>query len=349
MRVAVAMSGGMDSTATALLLRNKGHDVIGFHMRLHSHSDTTWEQARMSAEKIDVPIREIDLREDFAETVIRPFVEEYSLGRTPSPCPICNRFIKMSFLLEEARSLECGRLATGHYARILSTLDGLGLFKGLDSKKDQSYFLFMLTRELLAGLIFPLGDHTKAWVKEFLNQEGLDEWESEESQELCFMQARDYRDFLRQRRQRSLPGPITDLHGTVIGRHKGVMEYTVGQRKGLGICRPHPMYVIRIDAATNTVVVGPKEDTFSPGLIIRDINLLTKSPPYLGERFLVKVRSTAEPVGCTVTYNDRNHMKLTFDEPQSAIAPGQAAVLYKEDRVIGGGWIESPTRPTEDC
>jgi tRNA-uridine 2-sulfurtransferase len=340
MRVAVAMSGGTDSTATALVLKKEGFEVVGVHMRLHACSEVAWESAQKAAEEIGVPIHAVDFGQEFSRLVVKLFVDEYSRGRTPSPCPLCNRRIKMSLLFDHAASLGCEKLATGHYARIMQGSTGPELWRGKDRAKDQSYFLFALTREMLTRTMFPLGDFTKPEVREFLKKEEVSVWESAESQELCFIPDGDYRGFLLKNGLTDSPGNILDSHGNVLGQHSGISGFTVGQRRGLGICRPRPLYVVRIDSDTGTVVVGPKEETYSPVLRIVDLNLLVPRLPVVGDRFEVKIRSTSKAVPCTLLYHMEDSYEFRFDEPQSAVAAGQAAVLYLHDRVVGGGWIE---------
>ncbi len=340
MRVAVAMSGGMDSTAAALVLKKQGFEVAGIHMRLHDRSEEAWESARKAASEIAVSVHAIDFREDFSRLVVNTFVNEYSRGRTPSPCPVCNRCIKMSLLFDHAVSLGCEKLATGHYARVIDGPDGPELWRGKDRAKDQSYFLFGLTREMLTRTMFPLGNFTKTEVREFLKKEGVSVWESPESQELCFVPDNDYRGFLSKHGLTDLPGDIVDSAGNVLGRHSGISGFTVGQRKGLGICGPKPLYVVRVVYETRTIVVGTKEETYTPMVRIEDVNLLAPSMPATGDRFQVKVRSTSKAVPCTLLRCDEGSYEFRFDEPQSAVAPGQAAVLYLHDRVIGGGWIQ---------
>ncbi len=250
--VAVAMSGGIDSTATALVLKKEGFEVVGIHMRLHECSDAARESAHKAAAEIGVPIHAVDFRREFSRLVVKPFVDEYSRGRTPSPCPLCNRCIKMSLLFDHAASLGCEMLATGHYARVIQGEAGPELWKGKDRAKDQSYFLFALSREMLTRTMFPLGDFTKAQVRELLKGEHVSMWESEESQELCFVPDGDYRGFLSKQGVSDLPGNIVDLRGNVLGRHSGISKFTVGQRKGLGVCGPDPSYVVRIDVDTKT-------------------------------------------------------------------------------------------------
>jgi tRNA-specific 2-thiouridylase len=287
-----------------------------------------------------VPIHVVDLREEFSRLVVKPFVDEYALGRTPSPCPVCNRCIKMSLLFDHAVSLECQKLATGHYARVIQGASGPELWRGKDTAKDQSYFLFGLTREMLDRTLFPLGDFTKAEIREFLRGEGVSVWESAESQELCFIPDNDYRRFLSMQGVEDLAGNIVDSGGKVLGLHSGISRFTVGQRKGLGICGPKPLYVVRIESRTGTVIVGPKEETYVSDLKVADMNLLVPTAPAPGDRFDVKVRSTSKAVQCTLLGFGESFYEFRFDEPQSAVAPGQAAVLYLQDRVIGGGWIK---------
>jgi len=339
MRVAVAMSGGVDSTATALILKRSGHEVIGFHARLHPRSDQSWEMAQVAAKQIGAPIRLIDLSDQFEKLVIKHFVEEYSRGRTPSPCPLCNRFIKMTLLSNEAGKLGCEKLATGHYARIGGSPDEPVLIRGKDKKKDQSYFLFMLTRDILRRTVFPLGELTKTSVRELLRAADVSVSESDESQELCFIPQRDYREFLRKHGINDMPGPVVDSHGKTLGRHKGISNYTVGQRRGLGVCGPKPLYVLRLDPATNTLVVGPKEETLTSAFTINEINLLTSMQPSSGERFEVKIRSTSPAAPCIVGVCQGGSMQIRFETPQQGVAPGQAAVLYSGEIVVGGGWI----------
>jgi tRNA-uridine 2-sulfurtransferase len=340
MQVAVAMSGGMDSTAAALLLKSEGHKVSGLHMRLHSQSEATWIAAQKAAKQIGVPIQLVDLSSEFSEFIVRPFLESYTLGLTPSPCPICNRFIKLGLLLDRARASGSEKIATGHYARVAGTSEEPALLMGKDRSKDQSYFLFMLTRDLLKKVLFPLGDLTKTGVREYLKSAGVSVWESGESQELCFIPHGDYRGFLSSHGIEPCPGNIVDVKGNILGKHNGITGYTVGQRRGLGICGPKPHYVLRIHSDTQTLVVGTKEETYVPGVLVRGVNLLVSSGLSAGDRFHVKVRSTARAVPSTVVHISGGDAELEFDEPQSGIASGQAAVLYSGERVIGGGWLE---------
>jgi len=333
------MSGGMDSTTAALLLKRQGCEVVGLHMILHEGSAETWEHARTAAEEIAVPIHRVDLRREFASLVVEPFVREYAVGRTPSPCPICNRFIKMELLFEQATSLGCTALATGHYARIAEISGEQALVKGADEAKDQSYFLFMLTPKILRRCLFPLGELTKDRVRRFLRTEGISASESSESQELCFIPGGNYREFLRDRGVSALPGPIVDTQGRKIGAHGGIAFYTVGQRHGLRVCAPRPLYVIRIEGERNTIVVGERGDTLVSGVRLAGINRIRNACLIAGERFCIKVRSTSRAVGCTLVSIEDDSAAVQFDEPQSGVAPGQAGVLYHGDRVIGGGWI----------
>ncbi len=339
MKVAVAMSGGVDSTAAALLLKQSGFDVIGLHMRLHRHSDEAGKLADNAARQIGVPLFVVDLSADFRDLVIEPFLREYSRGRTPSPCPLCNRLIKFTLLFERAKSLGCDRLATGHYARIEEVGGKPALLRAGDRTKDQSYFLFALTSEILERTLLPLGKLTKSYVREFLLSEGITLSHSEESQELCFIPDGDYKAFLRRHAVVARPGPIVDLRGNVLGRHRGICRYTVGQRRGLGISAPKPYYVVRIDADKDTVVVGTREQTLASAVSISKINALEPYGLLPGARFEAKVRSTTPPVPCTLARISEDALGLEFDMPQPAVAPGQAAVLYQGERLVCGGWI----------
>lgn len=340
MRLAVAMSGGVDSTIAALLLKDQGHEVIGLHMLLHPYAKRGWEEAQGAAAELGVPIHRIDLVKQFRELVVEPFIDEYTRGRTPSPCPLCNRLVKVELLFAAARAFGCRKLATGHYALIERGLEGPMLLRGTDRAKDQSYFLFMLTREMLTRVVFPLGELTKRTVRNLAADRGITASDSSESQELCFIPGGDYKSFLRREGIVPSPGFIVSVAGEVLGEHRGITHFTVGQRRGIGICAPEPLYVIRIDSEADRVVVGTRQETFSAAVRMSGINVLRSRPIRLGELFHVKVRSNARSVPGTVVAATDTTLKLRFDEPQPGVAPGQAAVLYSGDRVAAGGWIE---------
>lgn len=355
-RVAVAMSGGVDSSVAAALLKQQGFDVMGISMRVWSPATFFAESggdaltlppsdavsnARMVANQLDIPFYEVNFEEEFRGIVVDDFIGEYYHGRTPNPCARCNRFIKFGLLLDKALALGADMLATGHYARIQRDDEGFfRLLKGADPKKDQSYFLFDLTQEQLSRSMFPLGGMTKTEVRALADRLDLRLADTGESQEICFIPDDDYVRFLEgEALSADLSGEIVTSDGTVVGRHNGTYRYTVGQRRGLGIAWSEPLYVLGIDTARNRVVVGPKQELFCSGLLAKDLNWIMPAPS--GELTATcKIRYRHQPVACRVIPRENNCAEVRFLEPEKSITPGQAVVFYDNDLVLGGGWIE---------
>jgi len=342
------MSGGVDSSATAVLLKERGEDIVGLSMQLWRDNgrccslDDLWD-ARRVATQLGIPYYVLNLEKDFENTVVAPFVETYLRGETPSPCILCNNYVKFHHLVEKAAGIGADRVATGHYARVKfdEALNRWLLLRGKDRKKDQSYFLFGLTQEQLSKTLFPLGELTKPEVREIARRAGLPTSEKAESQEICFVEGRSYADFVAeyagQRGQTPRPpGEIVTQNGEVVGRHEGIHKFTVGQRKGL-VAMGKPQYVVRIEPDLNRVVIGedPVERTFA----VRDVNWLAIERLSEPVRCEVQIRNRFEPRPATVSLvNDE--VTVEFDEPQRAITPGQGAVFYWDDLVVGGGWIK---------
>jgi tRNA-specific 2-thiouridylase len=354
MRVAVGMSGGIDSSVAALLLKKDGHEIFGLTMRLWPGPSAPSlaksacfgpdeiediEAARDVCTRLGVPFHVFDCSEDYEDVILRYFREEYLGGKTPNPCVRCNQLVKFGLLPEAAREagLEFDRFATGHYARVeLDERSGRCLLKkGVDSRKDQSYFLYRLSQQQLAAAMFPLGGLMKSEVRGIALQENLLVHAKKESQDFY---SGDLNDILR---QEDREGDIVDRKGTVLGRHHGVWHYTIGQRKGLGIAHPVPLYVIAIDAERNRLVVGTESETRQGSCVARDCTWI------LFERLIgtmdvqVKVRSGGRPVAATISLLDGQRTQVAFAEPLSAVTPGQSAVFYDADIVVGGGIIES--------
>jgi tRNA-specific 2-thiouridylase len=343
-KVAVAMSGGVDSTVAAALLKEEGYEVIGLWMQVLEHQeDPSFRHALSSAETLGIPLFSIDLRESFQTEVIDYFLQEYLVGRTPNPCVICNPRIKFGPLMEQGVELGAERFATGHYARTRwdSAKKRFVLLKGIDAEKDQSYFLWGLTQEQLGQCLFPNGEFTKAQVRKEAKKRGLPATERAESQEICFIPHGDYRDFLHKSLQRNgdAGGEIVDKTGQVLGQHGGIFGFTIGQRRGIGIPSRRPYYVLRIDPPTNTVVVGHKEDLMAGGLVAHGMHWVSIPPPRKEFRGVGRIRYRHAGAACGVTPRGDNEVVIRFDEPQEAITPGQALVLYQEDCLLGGGWI----------
>lgn len=348
-RVVVAMSGGVDSSVAALLLKEQGHEVIGISMQLYDASGGTngrfdsccslddFADARRVCDKLGIPFYIVDYQADFRSHVIEPFVEAYRRGLTPNPCALCNQWLKFDRLLIHGEALQADAVATGHYARVEACEDGLALLKGIDTAKDQSYFLFAVPRAALPKVMFPLGGLTKPQVRDIAQRAGLRTATKPESQEICFVPNNDYAAFVVATGGPLPEGEIVDTAGRVLGRHTGIHNFTVGQRKGLGIASPEPLYVRSIDPATNRVVVGRREEVGAIGLEARDVNWLV-SPREC--EVWVKLRYRHVGLRARVEPLDDARIRIRFLNRAEAVSPGQAAVFYDGERVLGGGWIE---------
>jgi tRNA-specific 2-thiouridylase len=339
-RVAVALSGGVDSAVAAALLSRPGPRPLGVHLRLGEGGPPAAHLAAL-ARGLDLPLTIVDLREEFTRQVVDYFVAEYARGRTPNPCVQCNASIKFGRLWELLRAQGLTRLATGHYARLQTAADGsLGLFRGADRRKDQSYFLSRLPRELLPHLLFPLGEMTKTAVRLRYRELNLPVEARPESVELCFIPQGRYQNFIRARRGPGTPGELVDLKGQVIGTHHGLEHYTVGQRRGLGVPAREPYYVAAIHPETNRVVLAYKQEILSVGLLASRVNWLIEPPARELEATAV-IRYRHPGVAARVTPWGDTEVQVIFATPQSAVAPGQAVVFYdRDERLLGGGWIE---------
>ncbi len=349
-RVAVAMSGGVDSSLAAALLVQAGHQVVGFTMNLWP----AWlpedgnpnaccgvgaaEDARAVAQHLGIRHYVLDLREEFEQEVIRPFAEEYARGRTPNPCASCNRSVKFSALLDRARELGMEFLATGHYARTRPEGDVVRLLRGADPRKDQSYVLYALTQRELRHVFFPIGEFTKDQVRALARQMGLPVAEKPDSQEICFVPRGHYTDVVARYAPEGLqPGPILDLRGRRLGTHRGVARYTVGQRRGLGLADGRPLYVVAVDARRNAVFVGTEEDVLAPELEVEAVSWTVGSPPPGLLRAEVRVRHGGPAVPAQLEVGPV--VRVRFAVPQWAPSPGQVACFYRGEEVLGGGIV----------
>jgi tRNA-specific 2-thiouridylase len=348
--VAVALSGGLDSAVAASLLKEDNYKIIGIHFRTgyeriptESIPEKTQPQvrARHAASTLKIPLEIVDCSQSFSEEVVTYFMASYRTGQTPNPCIVCNQRIKFGVLLKRARALGAVALATGHYARIARTAaDRLHLMKGVDPDKDQSYFLCRLTQEQLGQALFPLGPFTKKRVTQMAADRGLAALVGDESQELCFVGSSSYRDFLTGHGQPDpRPGPIVNIRGEVLGHHRGLHGYTIGQRSGMGIPGPEPYFVLRLDMEKNRLVIGTKGDLAATECNVTGINWIGMDPPEAPLDVRTRIRYRHKEALSILHPIDAKAAKVVFCEPQSAITPGQAAVFYDGERVLGGGWI----------
>ncbi len=354
-RVVVAMSGGVDSSVTAAVLARQGYDAVGISMRLYSTPQEEYTKsccspddlfdARAVADSLDIPFYVANYEDEFQRRVISYFVGEYRRGRTPNPCVACNDHLKFDILLKRSLALGAKYLATGHYARIDRSGDRPRLLRGRDRNKDQSYFLFGLPRRALGRIMFPLGDQTKDEVREIAGDLALETADKPESQEICFVGGGDYKEFVADlvSEEEQVPGEIVTVDGEVLGEHDGIHQFTVGQRRGLGLSYHKKLYVQAIRPDDGTVVVGGRKDLMSRGLVAERCNWLSFDRPTGPLECTVKIRYRSEPVPALVTVGDDAETAFVeFESPQRAVTPGQAAVFYRGDEVVGGGWIEEP-------
>ena len=351
-KVVVAMSGGVDSSVAAALLKQQGYEVIGMMLRLWSETGREESNrcctpdsmglARRIAARLDIPFYVVDAKELFYSSVVQTFLDGYAQGVTPNPCVICNRLIKWGFLLKHALAYGADFMATGHYAIKRETKDGRWqLLHSTDLSKDQSYVLHILTQEKLAKALFPVGEYHKAEIRELAGTFGLVTADRSDSQDLCFLAGDDYREFLRRNAAEiGHPGSILARDGKILGEHQGLAYYTIGQRKGLGIASSVPLYVLAKEVAANTLIVGREEELGSRELITKDNNWVSGDAPIGSFRADIKTRYTAKVSAATVIPLAGNQTKVHFDAPQRDITPGQAAVFYDGDVVLGGGTIE---------
>jgi tRNA-specific 2-thiouridylase len=366
MRIAVAMSGGVDSSAAAAILKEQGHDLVGFTMQLWNQRrginvDENGEplpsrccslddvyDARRVAEELGFPFYVLNLERDFERDVVQPFVDSYLSGETPIPCVSCNSRLKFASLDRLAASLGCEKVATGHYARVEydPAADRYRLLRGRKLQKDQSYFLWELTQEQLSRAMFPLGEMSKPEVRDIARRTRLSVAEKAESQEICFVPDGNYAGFIDRylesegaEDRRPGKGETVNSRGDVIGTHNGIHRYTVGQRRGIGLANPLPLYVVSIDADSNRVVVGENDELLRSEFTAAGVNWVALESPDQDVSADVRVRYRHTPAPATIVPIDGTRARITFDEPQRAITPGQATVFYRGDEVVGGGWI----------
>ena len=351
-RVAMAMSGGVDSSVAAVLLKEQGHEVIGLHMKLYHGPENESRpksccsldeaiDARAACHRLNIPFYVLDCQKEFRESVIDYFVEEYSRGKTPNPCVMCNKEIKSNLLLKKVDELDCDYLATGHYAKIRFNplIRRQQLIRPQDLRKDQTYFLHSIPADELHRLMFPLADIIKPEVRKIAGKLNLSAANKPDSQEICFV-PKDYRNFLKQELN-EVPehGEFISVSGEVLGEHLGLPFYTIGQRRGLGLSDSTPYYVVKIDKGKNRIVLGKKEDLYSKTIFVSGVNWLSISPPKEELHVTDKLRYSQQGVAASVFPESDNKVRLELDVPERAVTPGQAAVFYQDEILLGGGWI----------
>ena len=350
-KVVVAMSGGVDSSVAAALLKQQGYEVVGMMLRLWSEpgkedsnrccTPDAMALARRVAARLDIPFYVVDAKDVFRNTVVNYFLEGYARGETPNPCLICNRSIRWEFLLDHALAIGAEFMATGHYVRKHDVNHKHQLLRAVDRSKDQSYVLHVLNQEKLKRALFPIGDYIKPEIRKIAESFGLPTAARHDSQDLCFLAGDDYRNFLQRNAAEMLKsGQIVTRDGQVVGEHNGLANYTIGQRKGLGVSSSVPLYVLGKDAAANTVIVGTQDELGSRELIAHDVNWISGEAPKESFRAEVKIRYTAKEAEAWIVPLDDGQVKVQFDAPQRDITAGQAAVFYQGDVLLGGGLIQ---------
>lgn len=370
-KVVLAMSGGVDSSVAAHLLLEQGHEVVGVFMR-HGESSAAVcstdgavasspllpilegrrdhkqgccsasdaEDARRVSDRLNIPFYALNLEADFRR-IIDYFVDEYSRGRTPNPCVMCNNWIKFGKLFDYADSINAQFVATGHYARLETIDDQVALLRGVDDGKDQAYVLFGIERELLGRMMLPIGGFQKSKIRELAEQIDLRVHDKKDSQEICFVTSGHHDEFVRERREEDMSGELVTTRGEVVGEHPGIERFTVGQRKGLGVAMGEPYFVVRIEPDTRRVVIGRREETGSRQLTASNTNWLTDMPIGKPLKCQAKFRYNTPPAAAVATRPSADELYVELDEPGFGVAPGQAVVCYEGDRVLGGGWIDS--------
>ena len=342
MKVVIAMSGGVDSSVAAALLKEEGHEIIGATMRLMPGGSDAETDAENIARRLGIPHHVMDFTYSFARRVVENFLREYNTGRTPNPCIRCNKYIKFGVLMEKAKEMGAEVIATGHHARVErdNTTGKYLLKKGIDTYKDQSYFLCQLKQEQLSRVMFPIGNLTKDKVRQIARRLKLPVAGRPESQEICFIPDGNYPQFLKNHNAGAVtPGPIFDEEGNTLGEHRGILSYTIGQRRGLGIAAAEPLYVTAIDPEKNAVIVGTKDRTYGTELVVNNLNWIARPRPEYPVTVKARVRYRHPEAEASVTPMNEAQVLVKFASPQMAITPGQTIVFYDGDTVIGGGTI----------